>query len=1017
MADRPTIQTSFDNLYIINLTGDIEADEQKSQMELLLNNTLNIVTDAVNQVDAEAGTSTDLKLYTPQRVAQAIDALEQKTYDTAGVPVLNALGEKQNDYVIDSVNNIMYRRDAGSFTAILTASGVDTNFTTGNLSMGVAREHTVNAGLSFLGTGIKIITADDGGGNVANATIQSTGFNINAVNGSGTAAVSGSGAALSLNSTTGSYVITTQPTLDSDVGGLVLIRDGSGNLIAVNENAYRPLSGAADPISGTTVAYFAGQLYTNVVSGDIFVATSKSTNPDSAGTGSVWAAVSSSDTNLINTNGLTTTDVRSHTIDHAFTLSGAGTQTYTSTTGGTSSLVLSGSAFRMQSSTGVYEMPTFPAIDSDVSGNILLRSTTGAGEFRIANYEAFRNIGGSGSPTDGSTNAWYTNQLYVDNNAGNLFRVSNKATDPDAGTGTGSQFVPIRNYHYPDRDSLETATSGDMTIRNYVILDRYQGLDDPFAGTSSFTLDLRNHLDNTPTVSINTTVSIEVFDYLGRRVVGGAWEYDVNKDINADAPDATATATTTYGNNTGMLDANGNALAITGWADVQSRFTGTIDVSAHTLDFVWDRFNWSFDHILYNHVADSIDPETRNYTIIVSIQENDNLRSTEIRFRYMDLVDPGVRYTFGHVGDQSDNPMLLYTAGEYVAIGDPTNSPRSAVTLIGGGALDGTNSNLSAGQAQLTPTSLYWTQGSWDIQVASVNVGIRYDLHPFVIAAQSAWVGTQTANTQVYYFIPNAAYNDDLFIKNFDIEVIAPDPFGGDVVSAQHVGAVFDHTTATTGRGDLLFQDQASEFYWMTYNGTIWSNQTSAKGQAFPMGGIYLIDAWWIDANNFVVISRSGNSGSVSFDLWKYSAGSRYDSGSWTRIVVSGSGAYAKGIWDQNGATTNGEVDLYTINQSDGQPIKFEYDGANYVVNVGSAVITDVNDLSFYGGEFQSASVINNEALTRQMAFSHGRKAFNRDGYAGTFFDLDGRHLTTNNTNGTWTRNGTSIKNAPSRFY
>ena len=82
------------------------------------------------------------------------------------------------------------------------------------------------------------------------------------------------------------------PVTNSDHLGLDLGYDGTGVLVGSQKAAKRSLSGSSDPVNGSTVGWYIGQLYTNTTSGDIFVATTASANPDLSGTGSTWVKVS-----------------------------------------------------------------------------------------------------------------------------------------------------------------------------------------------------------------------------------------------------------------------------------------------------------------------------------------------------------------------------------------------------------------------------------------------------------------------------------------------------------------------------------------------------------------------------------------------------------------------------------------------------------------------------------------------------------------------------------------------------
>lgn len=81
------------------------------------------------------------------------------------------------------------------------------------------------------------------------------------------------------------------PSIDSDNSGFDLGYGSSNELVLHQRAADQVLSKAGAPVDGTDVAWYVGQLLVNTSTGDIYRASSKSTNPDFAGTGSVWVQV------------------------------------------------------------------------------------------------------------------------------------------------------------------------------------------------------------------------------------------------------------------------------------------------------------------------------------------------------------------------------------------------------------------------------------------------------------------------------------------------------------------------------------------------------------------------------------------------------------------------------------------------------------------------------------------------------------------------------------------------------
>lgn len=143
--------------------------------------------------------------------------------------------------------------------------GAKANITTGVLDTATANRTVPMGGFDLTFTGADDITLQNTGNTYLNATGE-----IILGNGSGT----------------------NLPTTNSDHLGMDLGYDGAGTLVGSQKNAKRSLSGSSDPTNGSTVAWYVGQLYTNTTSGDIFVATTASSNPDLSGTSSIWVKVS-----------------------------------------------------------------------------------------------------------------------------------------------------------------------------------------------------------------------------------------------------------------------------------------------------------------------------------------------------------------------------------------------------------------------------------------------------------------------------------------------------------------------------------------------------------------------------------------------------------------------------------------------------------------------------------------------------------------------------------------------------
>lgn len=76
--------------------------------------------------------------------------------------------------------------------------------------------------------------------------------------------------------------------LDSDGSGTMLRIEANGALSRTHPDAYKVLGGVNAPIDNTTVGYARHQLYLDRSTGALYFCDTKSTDPDSAGTGSDW---------------------------------------------------------------------------------------------------------------------------------------------------------------------------------------------------------------------------------------------------------------------------------------------------------------------------------------------------------------------------------------------------------------------------------------------------------------------------------------------------------------------------------------------------------------------------------------------------------------------------------------------------------------------------------------------------------------------------------------------------------
>lgn len=114
MANKSTIAAQIAALLADNTAGDISAADVRTVFISLLDNTLNPDDDTMSQAEAEAGTSTNARIVTPQRIAQAIAALAP----AGGIePPLATSG---SSITLDLLRGRVYGSPAAPLTSTLT---------------------------------------------------------------------------------------------------------------------------------------------------------------------------------------------------------------------------------------------------------------------------------------------------------------------------------------------------------------------------------------------------------------------------------------------------------------------------------------------------------------------------------------------------------------------------------------------------------------------------------------------------------------------------------------------------------------------------------------------------------------------------------------------------------------------------------------------------------------------------------------------------------------------------------
>ena len=169
--------------------------------------------------------------------------------------------------------------DSDGRTLALTGSGVKTFANT---------EPGVNNALTLGSTAVSLLADDLLGADQAQLQMTSEGAMV----------MSGTGV-MRLESTQ-SYTLGdgsggNTPALDTDAGDFLMSIDANGQLGRMNSTIAVEQFGTTNPVDGTTIAWFVNQFYTNTTTSARFYASTKSTDPDTSGAGSVWVPLPGTD--------------------------------------------------------------------------------------------------------------------------------------------------------------------------------------------------------------------------------------------------------------------------------------------------------------------------------------------------------------------------------------------------------------------------------------------------------------------------------------------------------------------------------------------------------------------------------------------------------------------------------------------------------------------------------------------------------------------------------------------------
>lgn len=570
----------------------------------------------------------------------------------------------------------------------------------------------------------------------------------------------------------------------------------------------------------------------------------------------------------------------------------------------------------------------------------------------------------------------------------------------------------LTGKQYPNRATIDALSIVDTSFF-LVNLEKEAEVDHYFAGETKFSIPLINSEGNSPTVSANTKISFDLFHANGERIAGFSYNYDGNKDLTTDSPDATViSAENSTSGSTRILDHDGNALAVTG-AQLRATITsGSVDTTNHIAEITWNKRLFALTHNLFGSPTDKMGRSQYIYYWMVSIQEDDRQISQKVRVDKV-LIEEEMGYVYQMATDGDELGMVYCATGSEISIIQAFMGAKSTQNIAGRPGMNNSSKVIANGVQDYVPDTLNWTIIDVDRQATPNTSIFGHNFYPMIVSAQAAWWNTQPGNDRAYLIKPvdNGANSVS---GNLEWEQVLPDPFSGDTVDTVYLSAGFDQHNQTNSRSDIIMQDQASEIYWMQWNGTSYQ-RVSTSPWSLDAPRFVRID--WFDANTGIIVSSAGNSHQSSFQLIEYNSGNRYEAASWNILSLSGGADdYARNVWFHG--TSNSKPIIRTVTGTEGEPVKWEWDGANWNRTIG-ATVTYLDADGTKAEEVESIVFLlpQTSQSGNRFAFSKGRRAYNRKAHCRNYWGAEANHRYDSDAVNQIQRSPTEISTAESPIY
>ena len=594
-----------------------------------------------------------------------------------------------------------------------------------------------------------------------------------------------------------------------------------------------------------------------------------------------------------------------------------------------------------------------------------------------------------------------------------LWNWINNESGPSAATARDLHQLYLTGKQYPNRADLDAASLVDTRFF-LVDLEKEAEVDHYFNGETSFSVNLINAEGNTPTIDAGTKISFDLVDGgTGERIAGFSYDYTGDKDLTSDTPDATTIdATNSTSGSTRIVDHDGNALAVTGEELRATISSGSVDTTNHVVNMVWNKRLFALTHNLFSTPTDKMGRSQYVYYWMVSIQEDDRQISQKIRVDKV-LIEEEMGYVYQMCTDGDELGMVYCATGFEISVIQAFMGARSTQNIVGRPGMVNSSKVIADGTQSYIPDGLNWSNIDVDRQATPNTSIFGHNFYPMLVTAQAAWWGTNPGNDRAYLIKPidNGA---DSVSGNLQWEQVLPDPFSGDSVDTAYLSAGFDQYNQTNSRSDIIMQDQASEIYWMQWNGSSYQ-RVSTTPWALDAPRFVRID--WFDANTGIIVSSAGNSHQTAFQLIEYNSGDRFEAASWNILSLSGgSDDYARNVWFHG--TSNSKPIIRTVTGTEGEPVKWEWDGSSWLRTIGSTV-TYLDAEGTKAEEVESIVMLLPQTAQsgNRFAFSKGRRAYNRKAHCRNYWGAEGNHRYDSDSVNQIQRSPTEVSTAESPIY